>query len=223
MISRELKEMAFGLRKNGKSYNYIKKKLNISKGALSYWFNDKSWSKDIELKNREDVQKEATARILKLNEGRKKQIQSDKEKTKNEAEIEFEFYQHEPLFIGALMIYLGEGHKSGNSSRIGVANSDPYVLKIFNNFLKKYCKVDESNIKFWLLCYPDLDQLVCEDWWSKQLGISKENFYKTQVIQGKHKTNRLRYGVGNIIMSGSLLKVKILRWIELMSSHLARV
>ena len=60
-----------------------------------------------------------------------------------------------------------------------------------------------------MLCYPDHDIEKCLKWWSDSIGINRNQFYKTQVIQGRHKEKKLLYGVGNIIISDVLLKTKI--------------
>jgi hypothetical protein len=96
-------------------------------------------------------------------------------------------------------------------------------LRIFIKFLSNFCGIDKNKIKFWLLCYPDHNKKECEEWWSKNLNLPLEKFYKAQVIQGKHKSKRLPYGVGNITIGGKVLKIKVLRWIELMCEELTRV
>ena len=223
MIGQELKNKAIKLRESGESYNSIRNKLNISKGTLYSWFGDEDWSIAISVKNSNESKISSRLRIMKLNEGRRLQIDKDRNRAKEEAEEEFNEYKDNPLFIGALMIYLGEGDKAGSRSRVGVSNTDPFVIKIFINFLLKFCSVERQDLRMWVLCYPDHSIEECELWWAEKTGISRRQFNKTQVIQGRHKTKRLLYGVGNIIISRSLLKVKILRWIELASSRLLRL
>ena len=223
MISQELRNTAFVMRKEGRSYNYIRSNLGISKSTLSDWFTIESWSNQIKQQNQKNIVEISRNRILKLNEGRKEQIKRDRSKAKKEAEDNFGLLSNDPLFIGGLMIYLGEGDKSSKSGRVGVANVDHLALKIFKNFLQKFCNIQDKELRVWILCYPDNNQEECRKWWSKQLEIPEKQFYKTQVIQGKHKVNKLIYDVGNIIMTRMLLKVKILRWIELMSDHLASI
>lgn len=222
MIKRELKEKAIELRKSGSSYNEITRETGISKGMLSYWFSKEKWSEDVFVKNKQINLKESRDRLLILNKIKLESLQEKYLLIKEEAAVEFENFKNDPLFVAALMLYLGEGDKSDISHNLRIANIDPSVLQIFIRFILTYCHKTKQDIRFWVLCYPDLDIQSCESWWIEKLGLSKENLYKTQVIQGKHKTKRLRYGVGNIIIPKKALRVKVLKWIELASSYLMR-
>lgn len=222
MFSKEFKRKAWELRKEGKSYSSIRKELNISKSTLSYWFQYLDWSREIRNENAKEIKKESTNRIILMNKTRKKQSSEKHEKMKKEAIEKFEEYKNSPTFIGGLMLYLGEGEKSLKNGRIKICNTDPAVLKIFMRFLSAFCGVNTEEIRFWLLCYPDHNIKKCLNWWSGSIGLSKNRFYKTQVIQGRHKEKKLLHGVGNIIITNVFLKTKVLKWIELMSNYLSR-
>ena len=215
MIRRELKEKAFELRKSGESYNSISTKLGIANGMLSYWFSRYEWSRKISETNSKNLAVYSRQRIIELNRKRAIKLKERYNLVENEAIKEFELYKNESIFIAALMLYLGEGDKSLANQMVRIGNIDVSVLKIFIKFLLKYCKIPIEKVRFWVLCYPDLDVKICETWWSKELGLKANNFYKSQVIQGKHKTKRLLYGVGTIIIGGKSLKIKLLKWIEL--------
>lgn len=223
MIKEEFKNKAYNLRKLGKSYNFISKELNIPKSTLSYWFKYLTWSRDMKNKNAKEVEKESTNRIILMNKARKEKSVEKHEKMKKEALEEFEKYKNNPLFVGGLMLYLGEGDKSMNTGQLRMGNIDPYVLKIFIKFIEVFCAVKHEKIRFWLLCYPDHDIEKCLNYWSESLKINRNQFYKTQVIQGKHKQKRLLYGVGNITITDVFLKTKFLKWIELVSVNLAAI
>ena len=45
------KDKAYALRKNGYTYSFISKELNIPKGTLSDWFQHHPWSEEIKEKN----------------------------------------------------------------------------------------------------------------------------------------------------------------------------
>lgn len=222
MIKEEFKRRAWQLRKEGRSYNSIRKELKVSKSTLSYWFQYLDWSKEVKNKNSKEVEKISTNRIILMNEAKRKQSAEKHEKAKEEASVEFEKYKNDPVFIGGLMLYLGEGNKSMKDGHIKICNTDPYVLKIFIKFLIMFCGVNKEKMRFWLLCYPDNDMEKCLIWWLASIGLGKDQLYKTQVIQGRHKEKKLLYGVGNIMITSIFLKTKVLKWIELMSDYLSR-
>ena len=211
------------MRKDGSSYSDIQKRVKVSKGTLWYWFNKYEWSEEVRLKNIERNNIEATKRLLKYTNERRQKLDKVYEEARLEGQKEMKIFKDDPIFIAALMLYLGEGDKSLKGHSLRMANIDPAVLNIFIKFLQQFCKVDYNKIKFWLLCYPDHDVGLCENWWSENLGLPKDHFYKTQIIQGRHKSKKLPYGVGNITIGGKQLKVKVLRWIELMCQELLRV
>lgn len=214
---RQDKELAFKIRKDGKSYREIQKELGISRSTLCEWFKNIEWSKHIKNKNNIINIPLNKERLKLLNEARDKMLSSKYKEVEIEAENEFNIFKKDPLFSAGLMIYAGEGDKrSQNNSR--VSNSEFYIHKIFIQFAQKYLKIEIKNIKIGLIIYPDLDEHECIDIWSNKLNISKLNFYKTHTILGKEKTKKLQYGVGtSIISSKVVVKKKILKWLELSS------
>ena len=87
-------------------------------------------------------------------------------------------------------------------------------------FSEKYLNVKQEKIKFWLLLYPDHDIETCINTWVEKIKISKSNFYKTQIIQGKPTKRKLQYGVGNSIISETNTKKKLMKWLELCKLNL---
>jgi len=210
---------AFELRKEGKSYKQIGALLNLQKSTIAYWFRGLSWSEDIRKQLTERAEKVSRERLIRLNNLKKVKWAKFYERARNEAEEEFKVFKTNPLFIAGIMIYWGEGSKTLKSS-VKIANTDPEMLMTFNNFLKKICKIEPARIKAWLLLYPDLKQEQCLEFWSKYVNIPKENFYRSTVIAGRHKSRRLGYGVCSINVSSFYLQRKMLRWIELFVNDL---
>lgn len=212
---RKDKEVAFNLRKEGKSYRDIQKEINISRSTLCDWFRNEDWSKHIKTSNINKNTSISTKRLELLHSSRKIMLEEKYRKTEEDAEKEFYLFKKEPLFIAGLMIYAGEGDKRNpNNSRI--SNSEFYIHKIFIDFTEKYLDIKRENIKIGLILYPDLNQDECIKKWSLELNIPILNFYKTQIIKGKEKTKKLQYGVGiSIISSTVVVKKRILKWLNM--------
>ena len=208
------KHIAFELRKQGKTYGEIRAELGIAKSTLCDWFRDVPWSRHVKKSNTESHITRSTEHMKKLNDGRKKWLTDWYEQISAEAIVTFKKHSKEPLFVAGLMLYAGEGEKNDMAS-IKMANCDFELHKIFMRFMLQYLAVENQKIKCSVLAYPDLDLESCLAKWSFELGIPRENFYKTQVIQGKHKTRRLQFGVGTIILVGSKYKRTLLKWIDL--------
>lgn len=113
------------------------------------------------------------------------------------------------LLIAAIMLYYGEGAKTGTT--IDFANSDPRALKLFLKFLRQVCRVDESKLRLYLYCFSDqnVEQLI--KFWSKELRVSRKNFTKPYIraVRGQRK-RIMSYGVLHVRYSDKRLLEKIL-------------
>ncbi len=76
--------------------------------------------------------------------------------------------------------------------------------------------ISKEKIRIYVLIYPDLNPDECKNFWIKQSGLPDKNFNRCVVIQGRHKTRRLPYGVCNINVSSTYLKEKMFVWLTLL-------
>ena len=118
------------------------------------------------------------------------------------------------LKITGIMLYWGEGAKTGSSLKL--ANSNPDMIKVFLLFLRKICGVDEDRIKILVHMYPDHERSSLENFWSSVTNIGLKNFYKPQILAGKKGTykNKSVYGTATIHYSDKKLLKLVLRWID---------
>ncbi|MBU6323641.1 hypothetical protein KGQ55_03060 [Patescibacteria group bacterium] len=209
------------MRRQGKSYNAILKELKIPKSTLSGWFKDVDWSdrvkRELTLKNQE----ESRARLVELDKVRGANLAKAYEHARAEAAKEIEALKYNPLFIAGLMLYFGEGDTL-TKQQVALSNSDPELIRLYVFFLRNACHIPERKIRAHILLYPDLDDWLCRSYWMKATGLSAGNFMKSTVIQGKHKTRRLSFGVCIISVSSSYLKAKVLEWIKLLPQELMK-
>ena len=158
-------------------------------------------------------------RIQRLNRIRGAQLRKAYRDAAIEARQEFQALKHHPLFIAGIMVYWGEGDRvSGHGVRI--ANTDPQMMRLFVVFLRHVCQIPMDRIHAWVLVYPDLDAKRCREYWAEHSGIPIHNFTKCITIGGRHKTNRLHYGVCNVGISSKYFKQKILVWLERLPAEL---
>lgn len=210
---------AFDLRKKGKSYGQISRILSISKSTVSCWFKDIDWSRDIKNQLIERSRESSRKRLVHLNNLKKIKWAKYYIKAEKEAIKEFQKIKENKLFIAGIVIYWGEGDKNFKNGVVRVSNTDTSMLRMFNSFLQKICKVDTEKIKAGLLVYPDLNPDKCLRFWSESINISEEKFFKCTTILGKHKTKRLGNGVCIISVSDKYFKKKILTWLDLFTKE----
>lgn len=116
------------------------------------------------------------------------------------------------LFGLGLGIYLGEGNKVVQYA-LRIANSDPFILKLFMRFLSDICRFRKDRMSYSIVCFHDTDPRQSRIFWSKQLKISPEKFGKiTQIpTQGKGTYRRKsEYGVCTIQANN----IKVTAWLR---------
>lgn len=113
------------------------------------------------------------------------------------------------LLIAAVMLYYGEGAKTGVT--VDFANSDVMVAKLFVKFLRKICRIDESKLRLYLYCFSDQNTNFLIRYWSSQLKVEKNKFTKPYIRSTFNRGKRtMPYGVIHVRYSDKKLLVKIL-------------
>ncbi len=211
---KEAYEQAISFRKRGFSYREIAKICGVSVGTVSAWLTPLSFSAEITKQNKRRAATENTKRLRLINKARLTDRKKQYAEAERLAKVEYQNYRHSPLFMVGLMLYVAEGDNT-HTRLIRLANSRPELHVVFIRFVTQYLGVEIRSIRFWLLLYPDLDEVVCMKYWSKKIGVSVAQFYKNQVIQGRSTKRTLHFGVGNTIIGSTLLKKKLDQWIKL--------
>ena len=195
-----LKNKAVTLRESGKSYNNIRKALNIkSKGTLSHWFkNIKLSKKTIRLlaKNSKIAHEKG---LFNVNKNRKIKIEAENKKFFIEGQNDIpQISKKELLLIGAVL-YWGEGTKSEKGSvSLCFTNSDTLMISVYMKFIREILKIPEEKIRAGIHIYPSIPADEARSFWSKITKLPENRFYIiTQVSrssQNKRPFNILPYG-----------------------------
>jgi transcriptional regulator with XRE-family HTH domain len=203
---------AIALRKRGFSYSEIARICGVSVGTASKWLSALPGADLIVAENKRKAGKENASRLRLINKARNTELQKQYKEAERIALVEYQNYRTNPLFMAGLALYLSLGDlKSMRVLRI--SDSRPLTHSLFIRFLGQFLAVEKQSIHFWLLLYPDLDEIVCMQYWAKKTGISISSFYKNQLIYGRSKKKTLHFGVGNTIIGNTLLKKKLNLWI----------
>jgi len=118
------------------------------------------------------------------------------------------------LRISGIMLYWGEGTKSGNS--VVFSNSDPDMIKLFLLFMRKICGVAENRLRALVHIYPDQNEVELKKFWSKVTGLSLKQFSKTFCHKGKQRAYKKisQYGTLSLRYSDKELLEIINNWID---------
>lgn len=127
--------------------------------------------------------------------------------------------KQEKLKIAGIMLYWAEGAKLNLNNRnytIDFANSNTEMVKLFVNFLRTICGIDENRLRLHLYCYGDQDIERLKRYWSRITKISKNKFIKPYVRNDfkKEKSGKMKYGLIHIRYSDKKLFLQIQDWIK---------
>lgn len=97
---------------------------------------------------------------------------------KGEFKIKRNLNNHQQrLKLAGVMIYWGEGTKSGNS--VVLSNSDPNLVKIFLKFLREICEVSNKRLRVVLHYYQYQKEDKLIKYWAKATKIPVGQFCKS--------------------------------------------
>lgn len=206
-------ELATHYRKRGFSYSEIAKVCGVSKATVSNWLAGKAFSKRIRTDNQLRAARDNAKRINLLNKAKGAEREKRYAEAVKNATTEFKHYYRDPLFVAGLILYLASGDRS-DTSRIRLTSQEPQEHRIFIKFLVSFCGLARTEIKHWIMLPADTVELPAVTAWSKQIGLAKSQFGKTQFLS-HNKKRPLHIGTGNTIIASTVLKRKLNRWLEL--------
>jgi len=174
-----LKPEAIRLRKSGRSLPYIHKKLQVPKSTLSYWFKNIQLTKRQKerlRKNWENGLVKARKKAAKWHNEQKTLRMKKAAEQARETLDKLQESENEVKEIALAFLYLGEGTKAKEET--GMGSSDPQILKFFISCLIEIYAVPVADIRCELHLRADQNGQKMITYWSKKLGVPKDNFYK---------------------------------------------
>ena len=207
----KLKREAIKLRKQGLSYNEIKKEMPVAKSTLSLWL------KNVPLMP-EQRKHLYTKRILNLVRGPQSQRERRiREITKivNEAEKEVQLpLSYETYQLLGAALYWAEGSKTVH---FAVTNSDPHFILFMVQWFERVFEIAPEALKAKLNIYPQQNELKIRQFWSQLTSIPLENFEKSFIKPPNkgYKKNNLYYGTIRIrVPRGTDMRHRVFGWIK---------
>lgn len=220
------KEKAIALRKEGKTYSDILRAIPVAKSTLGLWL------KEAKLSVPENQKFTIAKRLASLRGGQAKKKQRI-EKQKNifsEARSEIGLLSKKELFLMGVIMYWAEGSKEKEynpGSPLRFANSDPYMIKLFLNWLEDM-GVGKERISIDIYLHDNNKYRVSEvtKYWADRTGFPQRLFriyFKKNIPKTKRKNiyPNSYFGLARIYVKGSSELVrKINGWVEGIVEHL---
>lgn len=222
MVQKLLRQKAFALRRQGKSYGEILKRLNLkSKGTLSYWFKELKLSNAAQKLLKEKIRLARQRGLFENNRRRTKAIQAENKKARQGALNEIRLLsQYELLLIG-VALYWAEGYNRQDkisSPCISFGNSNPDMVALFLRFLRETMKIPEEKLRPTVQIHHNIEPKSAINFWAKIANIPRERFRITHQVsrasKGKRPFNSLPYGTLKLNALGRQNFFKIKGWIE---------
>lgn len=177
-------EEARKFRTQGKTYGEIKNLLqvNIPKSTLSEWCKNVdlpfSYSERINKLNLNNLNK---ARLIALEINKIKREEFIKELDRLNLPISKDVENLSTAKIALAMLCLGEASKYNTKTAFSLGSSDPRIIIIFLELLRKCFNFDIEKIRCTVQCRADQDIKSLEEFWTNTTKIPKRLFYKARV------------------------------------------
>jgi predicted transcriptional regulator len=215
----EKHKQAIEFRKRGFTYSEIAKIVDVSKSTVSVWLSKKTFSKEVKKDNQLRAAKENKKRIGLINKARTAERKRTYADAVRGAETEYKHYKNDPLFFAALATYVCCGDFE-DGSRIRVSSPSVTTHRLMVRFFVEHLGAEKSSIHCWLMLPDQKSEQKALQFWSKKIGLSVAQFYRSQFAKQAHSTKRLQHGTGNTIIGNTVLKKRLLRWVELYQKEL---
>lgn len=202
------KYLARGLRKKGKSYSEILKKVNVSKSTLSLWLRDIPLAE----KQAKTMRGRIKSRYLGSKRNQRKRIKLT-EKIIAKAKKEAGQLMSDKSFLAGLMLYWAEGTKRGEEM-ISFSNSDPNMIKFMMKWFKKICLVPKNKFRIQIHAHTLHRKKKIKNYWSDITKIPLAQFHKLIIKKTtlRHRKNKLYQGTCCIRIYDRNLFRKIMGW-----------
>lgn len=188
-----------GLRRKGKTYGEIRTTLkrNFPKSTLSEWCRNTSLpSRYIKRIARLNTENLSRGRIIALEINRIKREELLRKIRINNLTLSKKIHYPEVAKIALAMLCLGEASRTRGSFSLG--SSDPRIITLFLELLKKCFDFDLEKVRCTVQCRADQDIASLEKFWIGITKIPKKLFYKANIDPrtiGKPTKNKEYKGV----------------------------
>lgn len=216
MHNPSMRETALSLRRKGFAYSDISRETGLSKSTLSGWLSEVPYSP-----NQQTIRRVGKA-IAAANARKTKIRQEETEKIREAAFLDIGEMSERDLFVFGLGLYLGEGAKTYDITRI--VNSDPNVINLAIAWFHGLGVLREQFL-LTIHLYPDSNVERSLQFWSRTTTIPRSQFGKVQIDirtnKRKNRAGKLPHGTAHLSVRslgrkefGVILARKIQAWTD---------
>jgi hypothetical protein len=207
----ERSELGKELRRLGLTYGEIRELIPVPKGTLSYWCRGIRLSKEQVEAIRERTGPETWVGIPVDTQWRRRE---EIDRIRAEARGFAEEHLDDPFFVAGVILYWGEGAKTGNN--LILANSDPAILRLFVAWVRRYLDATADFVLSMHL-HEGNDEEAARHYWRSEAALPDAPFTKTFIKpRGTgHRKNHLEHGVCRVAVRRSAdHRHRVMSWID---------
>ncbi len=188
--SKDLKKLAAKLRKSGKSYLQIQRKISVPRSTLCTWLGHKYpdvFTEKLRLQHLRAIREIAAASIKKAKQER------DHVYTLRGRDMAKQIDIRNLLYLKSLlaMLYWAEGTKHTRVSGLRFANTDPKMILLYMALLRKCYPIDEKKLRMRIHVHHYHDVEQTKRYWSILTKIPLTQFGKIW-LKPRSKTRKFR-------------------------------
>jgi hypothetical protein len=183
MSKKDLKKIVQRLRSDGRTYSEIRNYISesISKSTISLWCRNVALAPKVaDVFHRRIAEKLKRARLSALQTNQKKRAKYLKELRDSNIHLLGLIKNKDIAKLVLAALYLCEGSKNRNGALV-FCNSDPLIIKLFLQLLRKCYRIDEKKFRCTLQCRADQNIESIERFWSKITHIPMLQFYGARI------------------------------------------
>jgi hypothetical protein len=199
-VARELRAQSWTL-------DAIARELGVSKSSVSLWVRDVEFTRKPRMRGPQS--RPSSLHVRKLEEIARCDADG--------LHVVRSLDERAVLLVGTAL-YWGEGFKRDGT--VGMANTDPGVLKMFVTWLRRCFAIDDARLRVRLYLHDGLDLQAAERYWSDLLDIPREQFrapYRAVADDSRRLTKHL-FGCPSVRYSDATLHRRVMGLVRALSS-----
>lgn len=216
---------AIELRRQGLSYREIRAEVLVAKSTLSLWLRQVGLAKP-------QRQRLTARRLAAAHRGTERlhaqhlaRVTSIHDAASLEARDLIQ--AGDTMWVAGTTLYWAEGAKTKpwrSQARFQFTNTDPAVILLARNWLRRYCAVEASDIMYDLYIHENADVESARRHWTAQLCIADDllrtYFKRHNPSPRRHNVGRTYYGTMRLtVRKSTVLAHRIEGWIRVIAHH----
>lgn len=222
---KQQKEQIIALRKRGFSYSEIKNKFPVSKSTLTAWLKDVKISET----RRRELRRRSIRGLLKGAEQKKMRRIAETSVIHSSAMQDIKAISKREMWLMGITLYWACGleekeHRAGLGVRF--SNSDPFIIKLFLEWLAQVGNIQKREIGFDLYLHESKRVMREEiiSYWVRAIGFPRAYFshiyFQKNKVKRKQTLRKTNYGLMRVrVKASSLLARQITGWIRGIKRH----